>query len=241
MQYFWEWAVLPMLKHMGCVSLLEIGVSLGHNTEKILRDLQKSRISVVDPCFDYDLGAKFRTNRQVKIYKGKSLEVLPNLDESFDCILIDGDHNFFTVFNELKLIEKRNLLTDRGIIFLHDIGKPYGRRDLFYDPNSIPTEARVPESKQGVLTGVEKFIEGSNIPWTLLKWNSEHGLGCLIPSKEPIKISKIQFLKLCWKGIRWKNRILRKLGLMAPDIGKWGRIKDDGCSDGATTKNQQKS
>ncbi|MGE4559135.1 MAG: class I SAM-dependent methyltransferase [Desulfobulbus sp.] len=225
MQYFWDWAVMPLLLSRKEYRILEVGASLGHNTEKILASLPLSRVTVVDPCFDYDLVHKFKDNERVRVVKGKSLEVFPGLSETYDAILLDGDHNFYTVFNELRYIEEKGLLAHEGIVLLHDIGPPYGRKDLFYDPEAMPAEAKVPEERQGVLTGVEEFMKCSNANWTLLKWSAEHGLGCLFKKNGFIPLISLRS-KICfWHGIRWKNRVLRLLGLKSPDLGRWGKAK----------------
>jgi hypothetical protein len=96
---------------------------------------------------------KYSAEKRIKLCRGLSLEVIPKLSEAFDCILIDGDHNWFTVFNELQEIEKRKLLKDGGTIFFHDIGWPYGRRDLYYQPETIPNEFRHPYARQGIVNG----------------------------------------------------------------------------------------
>ena len=76
-------------------------------------------------------------------------------------VLIDGDHNWYTVLSELETIER--LCDERGqgfpLVLLHDIGWPYGRRDLYYDPASIPEEHRKPYDKKGMLPGVPGLVE----------------------------------------------------------------------------------
>jgi hypothetical protein len=50
----------------------------------------------------------------VKVYRGNSLQVLPQVREVYDCVLIDGDHNWHTVFNELRLIHLRGCRVHLG-------------------------------------------------------------------------------------------------------------------------------
>jgi len=87
------------------------------------------------------------------VQKSNSLDALPNLAGTYDCILIDGDHNWYTVFNELRLIRQRSLLRPGGIIFLHDVGWPYGRRDMYYQPTTIPPEYRQEYECKGIIRG----------------------------------------------------------------------------------------
>lgn len=89
-------------------------------------------VTVIDSCLDCDLNERFASNSHVTVKKGISLEVLPELHDTFDCILIDGDHNWYTVYHELKMIYDRELLKRGGIVFLHDVEWPWGRRDMYY-------------------------------------------------------------------------------------------------------------
>jgi hypothetical protein len=144
------------------------------------------------------------------------LSVLPKLD-SYDAVLIDGDHNWYTVFHELKLIEAY-AQQNRGklpIIFLHDTDWPYGRRDMYYFPETIPEKFRHPFLKKGmrkgiselveggsnsdlnnamseygerngVLTAVEDFLNQTKLPYHFFNLTSYNGLGIIIPREEPL-------------------------------------------------------
>jgi len=80
--------------------------------------------------------------------------------ERFDVVLIDGDHNWYTVYNELLLIE--TLSRDAGqplpLVFLHDVSWPYGRRDLYYDPESIPAEHRHSFARLGISPTASRLL-----------------------------------------------------------------------------------
>jgi hypothetical protein len=75
----------------------------------------------------------------VVVFQARSLEILPTL-APHDLYFIDGDHNYYTVRNELRLILKER--HHWPIILVHDIGWPYGRRDQYCRPESIPAEHR---------------------------------------------------------------------------------------------------
>jgi hypothetical protein len=135
--------------------------------------------------------------------------------------LIDGDHNWYTVFNELAIIEQKGLLNDGGAIFLHDVGWPYGRRDMYYLPESIPENFRHPYAKRnvvrgkselskveeggcnnaiyehgprnGILTAVEDFLQNRKKEYVFINFDIFHGLGMLVKGKENRR--RIIFLK----------------------------------------------
>lgn len=78
-----------------------------------------------------------------------SLEAVPQL-RSIDAWVIDGDHNWFTVYHELALV--RDACRRDGIpvlAFFHDVHWPCARRDMYYAPERIPAEFRHPYSFDG--------------------------------------------------------------------------------------------
>ena len=104
--------IIPLAKRHGWKSFCEIGASRGLTADQIL-SLGNISYTIIDPCLDEDLAAKYAANDKVVVYKANSLDALARLDGKFDCILIDGDHNWHTVYNELGWIRRRDLLSRR--------------------------------------------------------------------------------------------------------------------------------
>jgi Methyltransferase domain len=167
MQRFVKIFVVPFMRSRKWNRICEIGSCRGEGTD-LLRKIPDSKTTVIDPCLDCDLENKFSENSQVIMKKGLSLEVLPQLRESFDCILIDGDHNWYTVYNELRVISERNLLRRGGVIFFHDVEWPWGRRDLYYQPETIPDEFRHRWEQLGIVRGKSELSD-SNGPFASFK------------------------------------------------------------------------
>jgi hypothetical protein len=162
MQFFTDDVILPYLRECGYRKLCEIGAQSGGNTDKLL-GCGADRITVIDPCFDADLEEKYRNNPKISVHRGRSLDVLPGLMDSFDCILIDGDHNWYTVFNELVLIARMGLLKAGGLILLHDVAWPYARRDMYYDPPSIPASFRHPYARKGIAYNQSELLDTGGV------------------------------------------------------------------------------
>ena len=210
MRHFASQILKPYILGHKYQNILEIGSSRGQNADQLLKGNPKIKISVIDPCVHRDLIEKYKNNPRVNLLKGLSLEILPQLRNPFDCILIDGDHNYYTVLNELEEIHRHGLLKNSGTIFLHDVRWPYARRDMYYDPANIPKEhlfsyaqrgmARgrrelVDEGgfnagannalyeggpRNGVLTAVEDFLRPNNGQYVYYASNSQYGLGVII-------------------------------------------------------------
>jgi len=152
MKYWARRVVKPFCEDFGYQTVCEIGASFGGATDIVL-EAKGVHLDVIDPCLDTDLCAKYSHEKRLTLHKGLSLDVLPKLSGKFDCILIDGDHNWYTVFNELKAIDDGRLLKSGGTIFFHDVGWPYGRRDMYYQPETVPKEFRQPHAAKGIIYG----------------------------------------------------------------------------------------
>lgn len=218
MHRFWEKVIKPIIIAAQPASIVEIGSLTGLNTFKLLDYCQHAgaRCTVIDPApqFDVELlkdyyGDSFEMLREL------SLQALPKLDV-YDMILIDGDHNWYTVYHELKQVEEMAKTSGRfPIVLLHDIDWPYGRRDMYYFPESIPPEYRQPHAYQGlepgnaelvpsggfnhvvsnavlehgerngVLTAVEDFLHETEFDLICYQLLSSNGLGIVMPSDAP--------------------------------------------------------
>ena len=217
MRLFWETMVEPIFEVLQPEVIVEIGSASGANTLNVLGYCQRggARLHVIDPAPKYDVPDwRERYGEHVTFHEDLSLNVLPRI-EGFDVVLIDGDHNWYTVYNELRVIEERcaELSHPFPLVLLHDVGWPYGRRDMYYAPETIPDEFRKPyarkgmrpesrelleeggsntrlnnalldnEPQSGVLTAIEDFMETTKQDLDLLLIPGINGLGILVPSE----------------------------------------------------------
>ena len=116
------------------------------------------------------------------------------------------------MFNELRLIEQAHGCDPdtMPLVFVHDTEWPYGRRDLYYNPETIPEEYRQPFAqkgigrhkmelrqsggintelcnalmeggpKNGVLTAVEDYLAQSGLDFFFMNLPVYFGLGVLV-------------------------------------------------------------
>ncbi|MEQ9323876.1 MAG: class I SAM-dependent methyltransferase [Polyangiaceae bacterium] len=212
---FWPDVLEPALARLRPEVVVEIGAESGKCTHRLL-ELSAGwggRVHAVDPAPRFEVAAwEARYGERFVMHQAPSLEVIPRL-ERFDVVLIDGDHNWYTVFHELTGIEERASALDHPmpLMFLHDVAWPYGRRDLYYDPETIPAEHRQPWAKRGmsptsselvdsggfnahlchaeheggpkngVLTAVEDFLAVSKTSFTFVRIPAVFGLAILVP------------------------------------------------------------
>ncbi|WP_314591433.1 class I SAM-dependent methyltransferase [Paenibacillus terrigena] len=214
MIYFWNEIICPILRITRPNTIVEIGSAQGFNTTNLLLYGQSagSKLIVIDPHPLFDVEQMKQVwGSQFEMIQDYSLQALPKLG-AYDAILIDGDHNWYTVYHELKEIEKTE---NFPIIFLHDTEWPYGRRDMYYFPESIPESYRKPNAakgimpgiselvdgghnatvnnalyeygdKNGVLTAIEDFLSETSLNLRFHRVHSQHGLGIIVPSGSSI-------------------------------------------------------
>lgn len=163
MNRFWEKVIKPIMVAHRPKSIVEIGAPTGLNTPKLLDYcLHTDAVChVIDPLpqFEVDLMKAWYEDKFV-LHQDLSLKALPEI-EFYDAILIDGDHNWYTVYHELKQVEEMNAKSGQfPIVMLHDVAWPYGRRDMYYNPKTVPEEFRQPHEPKGIAPGVSELVDG---------------------------------------------------------------------------------
>lgn len=157
---------LPMLHNMSvhCDEFTYVGIDVKVNRLLVEQIGQLSGICLKD--FDRDAGKK-----NVQLYEINSLEWLYNninkekIYENYDLVMIDGDHNYYTVFNELKMLEE--LTHNHTLIVCDDYQGRYRDRDLFYIERDSHKENKhlrdpVKLERQGVGLAIDDYILRTN-------------------------------------------------------------------------------
>ena len=175
---FWNTAIAPVLEAARARRLVEIGALRGENTQQIIDRLgPQTELHVIDPVPDFDPAeheARFGGN--YVFHRDLSLNVLGDLPP-MDAALIDGDHNWYTVYNELRLLREVARANDAPLplLILHDVGWPYGKRDLYYNPDDIPEEFRQPWRKAGMRPGKAELLATGGLNPTMCNAEVEGG------------------------------------------------------------------
>jgi hypothetical protein len=210
---FWGSVVRPLLEILRPATIVEIGAAGGKHTRLLAAYCRESGavVHVIDPAPQFDVQALTREGGVV-VHTGLSLSVLPRLP-AVDLVLLDGDHNWYTVFHELRLLQQTASEAGRPtpVMLLHDVGWPCGRRDFYYNPETIPNQFRhpwarlgIPEGqtapspkdgrnarlssatteggpRNGVLTAIEDFLSEAGEPISTAVLRREDGLAVLVP------------------------------------------------------------
>jgi predicted O-methyltransferase YrrM len=112
-------------------------------------------------------------SQKMIIHQDSSLNALPKLTESskkFDVVLLDGDHNYYTVSRELEYLD--SLTNENSIVLIDDYHGRWSERDLWYAEKEGYESAdkatkRIDTEKHGVKPAVDDFLM-KNSNWELL-------------------------------------------------------------------------
>ena len=153
--------IIDGLAIAGAREIAEIGAEFG-GMSSVLADFaaaEGGRLTSIDPAPKDEFIAWAATHGHCRHIASPSFEAFEALSH-IDAWLVDGDHNWFTVYHELKGIDA---LCHRDgkplLVFLHDIAWPWARRDLYYAPDRIPAEFRQPyDYEGGVVLGHAELV-----------------------------------------------------------------------------------
>lgn len=155
-------------------TLLEIGVDRGVTFLPLVMFLARTR-----PQF-LAVGVDIMVQEQVKLMlanidlqqaqqayclEANSLEAMPRMISQgmkFDVVLLDGDHNYHTVKQEMELLE--SLTHPHSLVICDDYDGRWSERDLWYaeregyEGNKLAS-AKVDTEKHGVKPAIDEWLE----------------------------------------------------------------------------------
>jgi hypothetical protein len=142
--------LVPCLDAVGARSVVEVGAFAGDLTRLLVEWAARSdtRVLAIDPAPKEELVRLARERAELELIRQTSLEVLPRIPMP-DVVIIDGDHNYYTVSEELRLLGERARGAELPLLLFHDVCWPHGRRDDYFAPELIPEEFRQPIADDG--------------------------------------------------------------------------------------------
>jgi hypothetical protein len=124
----------------------EIGAEFG-GMSQLLADFTATHggsLTSIDPTVKPEFTAWLARHPGVRHVARPSLEAIGDLS-GIDAWIVDGDHNYYTVYHELLGIDAVCQRDGKPLLaILHDVNWPWARRDLYYAPDAIPAEWRHP-------------------------------------------------------------------------------------------------
>ena len=146
-------------------SVIEVGAYAGDLTRLLLLWAERpgARIVAIDPLPQPELTQLARDRTELELIREPSLEALAHAEPA-DAVILDGDHNYYTVSEELRLVTERASGTP-PLIICHDVCWPHGRRDTYFAPERIPPEHRQPAPEGGFLYPGIDGLHSAGLPY----------------------------------------------------------------------------
>jgi Methyltransferase domain len=159
---------------LGCLdavqarSVAEVGAFMGELTRLLMlwADTAGGHVVAIDPSPHPDLEQLEDERHDLQLIRETSHEALAHIPLA-DAIILDGDHNYYTLSEELRIVwqrvgeERRQL----PLLLLHDVCWPHGRRDDYYAPERIPVEHRQPIAPDRSVYPDEEGTQYSGLPY----------------------------------------------------------------------------
>lgn len=155
--------ILATLHAAGVRHIAEVGAEFGGMSQQLAAyaKVTGGTLASIDPAPKREFIDWVNATPEVRHIPAPSLEAMPGLAD-IDAWVIDGDHNYYTVFNELRIADELAQRDGKPLLcLLHDVSWPCGRRDFYYAPDRIPVEWRHPHSfEAGVTLGHKGTLPG---------------------------------------------------------------------------------
>src|SRR5579884_11365 len=139
--------ILPCLEAVGARAVAEVGAYAGDLTRVLLdwaaAGAPGTRITAIDPAPQEPLVQLAERSTALDLIRQPGQVALQELPLP-DVVILDGDHNYFTVSNEVRVLDARASANQLPLLLLHDVWWPHGRRDDYFEPRLIPDEDRHP-------------------------------------------------------------------------------------------------
>jgi hypothetical protein len=153
--------ILDALAITEAADIVEIGAEYGEMSERLLAHCTalSGSFTSIDPAPRAEFIDWVAAHPQAHHIAEPSLVALSHVAAA-DAWIVDGDHNWFTVYHELVMIRAACARAGKPLLaILHDVSWPCARRDFYYAPEQIPAEYRHPHS----------FDAGASLNWEGLR------------------------------------------------------------------------
>jgi hypothetical protein len=160
--------LFPCLEAVGPSSVVEVGAYRGHLTRALLEWAAGREVSItaIDPEPPVELLVLSSEHPELELVREPSHDALPRLPLA-GAVIIDSDHNYYTLSEELRLIDEKAGDEGLPLLMFHDVCWPHARRDTYYAPERIPKEHRQPLAKDAAIVPGDPGTTqiGLHYPW----------------------------------------------------------------------------
>jgi hypothetical protein len=156
------------LEAAGARTVVEVGAYAGDLTSLLSRWAARhdARVWAIDPAPQPELVALAAADDRIELVRETSHAGLRSVPLP-DVAILDGDHNHYTVSEELRIIAERAGDDPLPLLLFHDVCWPHGRRDDYFDPELIPADRRQPTAAGETVYPGESGVGGGGL---LYRW-----------------------------------------------------------------------
>ncbi|MGH3773096.1 MAG: class I SAM-dependent methyltransferase [Pseudonocardiaceae bacterium] len=130
--------------HHTISTVVEVGVESG-KVSGLFASLGASAVYCIEPHPTEEIRASLAANEALHLIEESSPEALADLPVA-DLYVLDGDHNYVVVRQELDWILTH---APDAVVVLHDLLWPWARRDLYYEPSRLSAAVKHPAGEDG--------------------------------------------------------------------------------------------
>jgi hypothetical protein len=158
--------LIACLEAVEAKSVVEVGAYAGDLTGLLLQWAAGAgaRVWAVDPAPQKELVALDAARDDLELIRETSHGALRSIALP-DAVIIDGDHNYYTVSEELRIIGERAAGAALPLLLFHDVCWPHGRRDDYFAPELIAPEHRHPMAEGGGLFPGIPGVRADGLPY----------------------------------------------------------------------------
>jgi hypothetical protein len=161
--------LIPCLEASGARSVVEVGAYAGDLTGELLEWAEGvgASVAAIEPVPTDELLELAEKRPELELIRQTSLEALARIPLP-DAVIVDGDHNYYTVSEELRLIGEKAGGSAIPLLLFHDVSWPHARRDSYWDIERIPEQGRQPNVRGGGIFPGKPGITEGGLPfyWT---------------------------------------------------------------------------
>ncbi len=146
--------------------MVEVGTYRGKLTGQLVKRAAEvgGEVASIDPVSQAEPLELEKNTAALRLVTRTSHEALADLPRP-DALILDGDHNYYTLSEELRLIAERAPGAELPLLLLHDVAWPLGRRDSYADPVRIPEGHRQPFARNVSLVPGDAGVTDHGMPF----------------------------------------------------------------------------
>ncbi len=167
----WKTLIFPIINNIKANDMVVIGSKQLALTKKVLEYCQdnQNHLTLITSSLNKKIESiKKDYNDYLEILTGNNIINLPKL-KSYDIIFLEGNRDFHTINNELKIIETEFKDKTLPIIFIHNFKH-------FYNPTNQQTYNKTEEHSKDMIRAVEDYINDSESDLSYMLTEAYHGL-----------------------------------------------------------------